>query len=340
MKYELIQSPVAFSENPHGYWLGEKRLLGITGLIHEILGLGVYPDASEFVKKTAIPRAGEYGSSIHKAIEIYDQIGIRQTVYPNSYGSEPWDVSRELENYINNRQGFAPVANEYTVSDNAKWASNIDNVWERVEDNTIFLVDTKSNNLDYYPGGEDALKEYLSWQLSIYAVLFERQNPGLKVGGLACNWLRKEESQFWEIPRKSDAEVDLLLLASYEFDENGEAHYTHPNAELLSSHIVLKENDVAIVPEDVVRLIYAVAKEAEEAKAKLEELKAQLRKAMDAHEVKSWDAKVFKATIAKDSTTTSFNLEKFKKDMPDLASKYMEQKTKKGGFTIKLKDND
>ena len=336
-QYNLTQSPVIFSENPHGYSLNGKRLLGITGLIHDILQLGVYPDASDFVKQTAIPRAGEYGSSVHKAIETYDQIGIKQTVYHNSFGPEPWDVSAELETYIRHRAGYSPLANEYTVSDEKKWASNIDNIWTDADGN-IILVDTKTNNLNYYPGGAPALQEYLSWQLSIYAYLFERQNPGLKVASLACNWLRKGEGQFWEIARKTDAEVELLLLADYEFDENGVPHYSHPCPEALVTKAVIPSNTKMIVAEDVIRLVYVLTKQEQEAKAKGAEMKKLLRAAMEKESMKSWDSGLFKATIAADSETTSFDLKRFKKDYPELAAQYMVKKAKKGGFTIKLRD--
>ena len=334
---QLTQSPVVFSENPHGYRLGDKRLSGITSLIHEILQLGVYPDASEFVKTVAIPRAGEYGSSVHKAIEIYDEIGIKQTQFEgNKFG--PFDVSLELDNYIKHRQGYKPVANEYTVSDNEKWASNIDNVWQKEDTQGIWLVDTKTNNLDYYPGGADALKEYLSWQLSIYAELFESQNPTLKVEGLACNWLRKGNAEFWVIERKPSEQVALLLDATYMIDDFGRFHYFHANADsLINKSLVPQSEKVAIIPQQLVQLIAQVQKDFDEKKRILEEMKAMLRQKMEENDVKSWESDLFKATIAKDSTTISFNSTKFKKDNPELYEKYCEEKVKKGGFTIKLK---
>lgn len=334
---QLTQSPVVFSENPHGYRLGDKRLSGITSLIHEILQLGVYPDASEFVKTVAIPRAGEYGSSVHKAIEIYDEIGIKQTQFEgNKFG--PFDVSLELDNYIKHRQGYKPVANEYTVSDNEKWASNIDNVWQKEDTQGIWLVDTKTNNLDYYPGGADALKEYLSWQLSIYAELFESQNPTLKVEGLACNWLRKGDAEFWVIERKPSEQVALLLDATYMIDDFGRFHYFHANADsLINKSLVPQSEKVAIIPQQLVQLIAQVQKDFDEKKRILEEMKAMLRQKMEENDVKSWESDLFKATIAKDSTTISFNSTKFKKDNPELYEKYCEEKVKKGGFTIKLK---
>ena len=207
------QSPVIFDEGAHRYRLGEKRLLGITGLIHSILGLGVYPEADPYVKDFLIPKAGSRGTAIHHAIQTYDQLGVRQTIQivntrqGDHYEVMEWDVSRELDNYIRHLNGFIPLANELTVSDNDKYASQIDNVWQRVSTNGIWLVDTKSNNLDRYPlcgyfnpayfnNREDALKEYLSWQLSVYAELFEAENPGIKVEGLACNWLRQDRAAF------------------------------------------------------------------------------------------------------------------------------------------------
>ena len=217
---EFKQSPVIFDEEAHSYMLGEKRLLGITGLIHSILGLGVYPEADPYVRDFLIPKAGSRGTAIHHAIQTYDELGIRQTIQSvntrqgDRYEVMEWDVSRELDNYIRHLNGFVALANELTVSDNDKYASQIDNVWQRVSTNGIWLVDTKSNNLDRYPlcgyfnpayfnNREDALKEYLSWQLSIYAELFEAENPGLKVEGLACNWLRQDRAAFWVIERKS-----------------------------------------------------------------------------------------------------------------------------------------
>ena len=103
--------------------------------------------------------------------------------------------------------GFKPLANELTVSDNVRYASQIDNVWQYEKTGGIWLVDTKTNNIKLYPlcgyynanyfnSGEDALKEYLSRQLSIYAELFEAENPGLKVEGLACNWLKADADAF------------------------------------------------------------------------------------------------------------------------------------------------
>ena len=50
IKFEnLKQSAVVFDEATHTYRRGDEALSGITGLIHDVLQLGVYPDANEFV---------------------------------------------------------------------------------------------------------------------------------------------------------------------------------------------------------------------------------------------------------------------------------------------------
>lgn len=348
------QSPVIFDEGAHRYRLGEKRLLGITGLIHSILGLGVYPEADPYVRDFLIPKAGSRGTAIHHAIQTYDELGIRQTIQSvntrqgDRYEVMEWDVSRELDNYIRHLNGFVALANELTVSDNDKYASQIDNVWQRVSTNGIWLVDTKSNNLDRYPlcgyfnpayfnNREDALKEYLSWQLSIYAELFEAENPGLKVEGLACNWLRQDRAAFWVIERKSPELVKEILSTEYMFTDNGPVYFHHDQSVFgITPNLPATTNEtVPIVPEDVISYVADLIRIEKETKAKLDEAKKALRMAMEQHGIKSWDSGLFKATIAADSNRATFDSARFKKDHPDLYEQYITNKPTKGGFTLK-----
>lgn len=219
MKPRLNNSGVAFTESPHGYWLDGRQLCGITGLIHYVTGLGEYPEADEHVKTFLIPRAGEYGHAVHAAIELYETSGKQVTEFPNTFDGGSWAVGKELDDYIKLRGDYIPIANEYTVSD-GYYASNIDNVWMNPSSRGIVLADTKTNNLNYYPGKTTALKEYLSWQLSIYAELFERQNPGLNVERLVGNWLRRGQCRQWEIKRKTADEIDAILSVRYERIDN------------------------------------------------------------------------------------------------------------------------
>ncbi len=352
---QFKQSPVIFDEDSHSYQLDGKRLLGITGLIHSILGLGVYPEADAYVKDFIIPKAGSRGTAIHHAIQTYDQLGIRQTVQTvntrqgDHYEMMEWDVSQELDNYIRHLNGFEAVANELTVSDNDKYASQIDNVWRRIDTNGIWLVDTKSNNIDLYPlcgyfctnrfnSGIEALQEYLAWQLSIYAELFEAENPGIKVEGLACNWLRKDQAAFWVIKRKPTELVKELLTTEYIFTDNGPVYFHHdPSVFGINSNlpITTEESQPPIVPQDVISYVADLIALDKQTKEKLEEAKKALRMAMEQHGIKSWDSGMFKATIAADSERATFDTVQFKKDHPDLYKQYTTRKTTKGGFTLK-----
>ena len=346
---QLPASPVVFEENPHGYWLEGKRLSGITGLIHAILDLGVYPDANDFVKQVAIPRAGAYGSAVHKSIELYDEIGIKDTKHPavevvtKNYGTQvfgPFDVSQELETYIRHKEGFRPIANEYTISDEEQYASNIDNVWEKISTGGDWLVDTKTNNLDYYPGGKEALKLYLSWQLSIYAFLYERQT-GRKVEGLAANWLRHDEGEFWIIERQPDDFVEALLKHTKATFNYGWKYEWTGDPDMLSimkgtAMPVEVQND--IITAQAIETITNLLRRAAEIEQAMDAFKKGLKAKMIEHGITQFDCDGFKATIGASSMVTKFDSTKFKQDHPDLYNEYSTQSHRAGSFTIKLKE--
>lgn len=352
---QFKKSPVVFDEASHTYYLGEKRLLGITGLIHSILGLGVYPEANEYVKEYAIPRAGSRGTAVHHAIQTYDELGVRQTtqIVPTRYGSkevdETWDVSAELDAYIRHLDGFEPLANELTVSDNIRYASQIDNVWLYKKTRGIWLADTKTNNLrlyplcgyfkpDYFGTSEDALREYLSWQLSVYAELFEAENPGVKVEGLCANWLRPDDDAFWVIDRKPAALVRELLSTEYVIGDNGPIYYHHDLSVFgIQSDLPMPAPDdkPVIAPQEVIDYIARLLDTERETKARLDEAKKTIREAMEKNGIKSWDSGSFKATIAVDSERATFDAARFKADHPELYKQYTIRKTAKGGFTLK-----
>lgn len=363
---ELKQSPVIFDEDSHTYHLGDKRLAGITGLIHSVLGLGVYPEAGDYQKDYVIPRAGSRGTAIHHAIQTYDEIGVKATdqMVRTRYGckerdnlryeDEQWDVSLELENYIRHLTdgGFEPLANELTVSDNDKFASQIDNVWLYKRTQGIWLVDTKSNNVDLYPtcgyyndncfiNGEDALKEYLSWQLSIYAEFFEAENPGLKVEGLACNWLRKERSAFWIIERKPSDLVRELLSSDVMFID-GQAVYFHRNPAIfgVGTNPVVRQAAKPIVSSNVVDYVAKLMRDSAEIELKLTEAKAALQAAMMSHGINKYDFGAFKATLSAGGTTTAFESKRLKEENPDLYTRYLTTQQRKGYLTLKNKSND
>lgn len=337
---DLKQSEVVFNEETHRYIRGDAELSGITGLIHAVLLLGVYPDASDYVKKVQIPKAGYYGTCVHKAIQAWDELGIELTQFPDkehpTAGILPsQDVSAELAYYRKVKpRNVKTVASEFTV-DYLNFASQIDCIWCDNEGG-IYLVDHKTNNLDYYPGGADGLKEYLSWQLSCYAVMFEKQT-GKKVKGLIGNWMRKGAGELWRIERKPDELVQKLLSTDIMPDGNGRFVYLNQEMQVYAEkveEVKQTESDSSlVVPSDVVTAIATLLKAEKAAKA----MKEKLRELMEAAGVSKWECDQFTATIGKASESTTFDSKAFQADHPDLYKQYLKKTTRKGSFTQKLK---
>ena len=337
---DLTQSEVVFNEETHRYLRGDAELSGITGLIHAVLLLGVYPDASDYVKKVQIPKAGYYGTCVHKAIQAWDELGIELTQFPEkehpTAGILPaQDVSAELAYYRNVKpRNVKTVASEFTV-DYINFASQIDCIWCDNEGG-IYLVDHKTNNLDYYPGGADGLKEYLSWQLSCYAVMFEKQT-GKKVKGLIGNWMRKGAGELWRIERKPDELVQKLLSTDIMPDGNGRFVYLNQEMQVYAEKVEevkpTESDSSLVVPSDVVTAIATLLRAEKAAKA----MKERLRELMEAAGVSKWECDQFTATIGKASESTTFDSKAFQADNPDLYKQYLKKTTRKGSFTQKLK---
>ena len=339
-KAELKQSAVVFDEATHTYRRGEAELSGITGLIHSVLLLGIYPDVSDFVKNVQIPRAGYYGTCVHKAIQLWDELGIEMTQFPPkehpTAGILPaQDVSADLAYYRKVKpRGCRTIASEFTV-DYGNFASQIDAVWATEADD-IYLVDHKTNNLDSYPGGPEGLKEYLSWQLSCYAVMFEHQT-GRKVKGLLGNWLRKGVGELWRIERKPDEEVLKLLSTEILKTEWGGFVYINEAMQVYVADVLPEPpaatSEALAVPTDVVAAITDLLRAEKAAKA----MKEKLRELMEAAGVTKWECPEFTATIGKASETTTFDAKALEKADPETYKKYLKTTTRKGSFKITAK---
>ena len=336
-KSDLKQSEVRFNEETHTYLRGEQRLSGITSLIHQVLQLGVYPGANDYVLKVQIPKAGYYGSCVHKAIQTYDELGIECTEYPEkphyTAGMLPaQDVSEELNSYKCLLMGLRTVACEFTV-DYGNFASQIDSV-KADEDDDIYLVDYKTNNLNYYPGGRAGLEEYLSWQLSCYAFMFEKQT-GKKVAGLIAFWLRKGEGERWAIERKPDDQVKCLLDTLVSLTDHGFVYFNDTMQVYDTTQLqkVVETSTSLVVPQEITKAIAELVRAEKAAK----EMKERLRSLMEQNNVTKWECDEFTASIGKESKATTFDSKAFEKADPETYKKYLKTTTRKGSFKITAK---
>lgn len=297
---ELVKSGVVFNEENHTYMLGEKQLQGITGMISRQLFPDKYKDVPEFVLK----RAAEKGSLIHSHCQFADTTGLP----PESI---------EAENYIRMREnaGYKAYANEYTVSDNDYFASNIDCVWEK--EDRISLGDIKTTlHLD---------EEYLSWQLSIYAYLFEFQNPLIKVDKLFGIWLRGDKHELVEITRKSDEEVRKLM----ECEKKGEQYL---------SNFPVPDNEHSLIPIQLVNTIIGIEEELAELTEIQKAYKEKLKTAMRDNGVKSWDSGRLRVSYTPASNTNGFDAKKFQADYSELYAKYIKTSPKADSIRVTIRE--
>lgn len=195
----LPQSGVSLDRERHTYSYHGIELSGITGLIRERL----FGDEYKNVPASVLAAAAREGSAFHEAIEAFDRDGATPTF--EAMGEHP--LLRGVFEYeaLKNKEGFATIANEYIVTDYRYWASPIDVVF--TSEGGIVLADVKTTYM--------LNPEYVSWQLSVYAYLFERQTE-YKVSRLCALHFRKKSGRFVncavvDIDRKSDEEVSELL---------------------------------------------------------------------------------------------------------------------------------
>ena len=216
--------------------------------------------------------------------------------------------------------GYSALDNEYTVSDEEHFASNIDCVWEK--DGTIALADIKTT---YKPD-----IEYLEWQLSIYAYLFEKQNPELKVSKLYGVWLYNEKSELIPLVRKSDVEVKRLLQCEVEGTR-------YLDTETALEH---KQDEVQLLPKDVINKYLEAVAEVERIQPFIDGFKDSLKRAMVEHDVKSWDTGVLKATITPAGIKKSFDTKRFQSEHPELYKQYIKETETAASIRITLRKEE
>ena len=310
MKTELKQSSVVFNEEQHTYWLGEKQLSGITSIIKKY----IFPDMYSGVSEKILKKAAERGTRAHFATELW------------TMGILSEEDEKELRPMIDaiKAEGLNVVENEYLVSDNAWVASSIDLVMEDEEQNVI-LGDLKTTSV--------LNMEYLQWQLSIYAFLFEMQNPELKVSRLKAVHLRNGVCKIVNIERLPDPYILALLntyASGYDTFENPLHEMPTELDELLAEYA---DNELALAEID------GVKKPLDEKKKQLQESIAAILKEKGLQKIETDAAKV---TVSADSSRESFDLKAFRdsdsyKTMPEAFAPFIKSTTTKGRITITIK---
>ena len=293
---KLARSKAKFDGQIHTYSLDDRELSGITRLIRERIMPQKYADIPVYILEAAAKR----GTEIHSACSIYDMFDEISTEY-----QEVGNYAKLLES-----NSIKILEDEYLVN-NEHYATRIDKVGG---DYSLYDIKTTAS-LD---------KQYLSWQLSIGAHLFEHQNPGLKVPALYGIWLRGEKAALVEVPRIPDEHILALFKADREgFD------FENP---------LRKEVDIDI--EQIIQIESII----QDLKTQVEDLEVKKSTFLDSItgqmadlEMKKLETDSVAITVVADTVSKRFDALKFKEADPDLYKKYEVENIRKGGVRVKLK---
>ena len=295
----LTKPSVVFDKESHTYFLDGKQLSGITALLERKL----FPTKYLGVDEGTLQKAANYGTQVHEQIATDD--GVDEFVLDEVLSYRKIITAHNLK----------PIAHEYLVTDSDKYASAIDLVFEN-EDGTVDLADIKTTyKLD---------KDYVSWQLSIYAYLFELCNPGLKVNNLYGLWLRDEKSSYEKVYRHDKDEV-LRLLA----DDTEDCFL--PDAPKMPADIV----EMASQLEEYFTMLKRYEKKYKEQE---KEFKTRLTKLMGEAGIYNISIGGLKISYVKGYTKSSLDSTRLKKEMPEIIDKY--SKTTNVSPTIKITQDE
>ena len=279
---QLQDSGVSFDAEAHRYFLNGNELQGITGLLHK----HIFPDQYKDIPKFVLDRAAERGTMVHESIELLDA------------GFAPAESTPELENYkrIKAENGLSTVANEYLVTDKEHFASGIDLVLSDKEDK-IILADIKTTTV--------LNKEYVRWQTSIYAYLFELQSLDLKVSKLYALWLRGDKSEFAEVERIDTAIVKDLLQCEAEGRQ-----FVNPLAKA--------DTKVPAEIKNAEQAVYTLVTQIKELTEKKKQLSEGLLKLMQDNDVKTYNGEHITLSRKAASTREDIDKKKLKDEYPEV----------------------
>lgn len=302
-KEELKKSKIEFYKESHQYVNPDtgKELSGITGIIKDL----VFPDKYTGVSEEVLNAAAERGTAIHEMCEEFAINGTVSDFMPD-----------EVQSFVNHFSicGTKFISAEYLVSDEQNFATMIDLV---DEEGNLYDIKTTST-LD---------KEYLSWQLSICASLYEIQNLRKNAGKLYGVWLKGDRCDVVEVKRLPDDAVEALLVAYLEGTE-----FANP------MKVVAGEDEVQMaklleVEQSIVRL--------EDEAKRMKEVRQQyvdyMLAEMKQRGVKTLETDNIKLTVKDAYKRISIDTAALKKDMPDVAAKYSKESEVKSSLIIKIK---
>lgn len=305
----LAHTNVYFDELTHTYTLGDKMLTGITPVVGWL-----FPDTYKDIPEAVLMRAAEYGTIVHKSIELADTLGIVT------------DENSQAYIKMRSEHGCDIVRNEYLVSDDERFASSIDLVMESPDG--VVLGDIKTTS--------SLQRDNVRVQLSIYAYLFEMMNPSAKVAKLVAVWLPKPQygTPDWVVLERIPSDVCSGILAA--FADGGDPEPWRKAIGVVG--VPVKVDDTLPVDiREVEKEIAHIEEQAKQLKAKSDELRAGLLRVFEENSVKKYDGEYLIITRKEASTREDFDKKAFQQAHPDLYAKFVKKTNVKPSLLIKVK---
>lgn len=186
---------VKFIKDTHQYTVDGILVPSVSTILRETIFKDKYKNVPEFVLK----RAAEFGTAIHDAIEHDDKLFLdeqQERVY------DEWKRLQEEEN-------IQPEEQEQIVHYQTEYAGTFDMIANIKGEKC--LVDIKTTySLDL---------EYLSWQLTMYAIAYGHE------GKLYAVWLpKKGKAKLVEVPAKPFHEIHELLEVYHALQQDKNEH--------------------------------------------------------------------------------------------------------------------
>lgn len=305
---KLNESNVIYIEDTHEYFTPDfKKLHGITGFINEQL----FPGKLDGIPESVLALATERGKRVHEECENIDNEGIEAE-------------SKQGENYLRLKSdfGLTHIASEYIVTDNEFIASPIDKVYLGRYSYSVILGDIKTTyKLDML---------YLSWQLSIYAYFFEKQNPHLKVDALLAIWLRGEDTDsIVQVERIPDKEIEIFLQCCKE----GLKYVDNCSAD----SYVAKLNDLPAKVSNVEESVYQLIEMQKTLDEQMNKFKSQLLEMMKEAKADNIKGDLITITRKKAYQRESFDAKAMKDKYPDVYDEFVKVSDVKESIQIKAK---
>ena len=189
---------IEFIEEKHLYLYNGVIIPSVSQILHE----KIFPDKYKNIPERILKNKAIYGTQIHSAIEIYENM-LKVVQKDEALYTATFMLSELQQESINDYlqlkeiNKIEVIEQEQLICYKGIYAGRFDMIAK--VDGEESLIDIKTTSqLD---------KEYLSWQLSLYELGY-----GKRFKRLYCLWLpKKGKAKLVEIKRKSKKEIEKVI---------------------------------------------------------------------------------------------------------------------------------